>query len=293
MLFAEFFALNFKLKIIRIRAEERRIDHRNLTGEDIIPRPGKFVAFGLFVRMIARLGIIMISMTALGYPATEEEMSPQGVIVLLFGFFIDMCGLIYIYLKSGFYRDVIEDVTEFKKEEIEIQKWNKINLPLASSIRYYWYEVISDIILHVYAIMLYTALWKYLNEYSIDRLYTIVREGGSAFAAFVDLFPMLLALSLFILMPLRIAYWLEDSMMAFSSKEKRGIIAVFIIVSVFSFAPTIVEFLSVYKIKPQSGSHFFYSMNFNVILTCVYVISIFIVKILTSEGKNTEKRVVS
>ena len=88
MLFAEFFALNFKLKMVRLRSEEKRIAYKKETGIDILPSATPIVFFGLFMRLVFHVAIIMVSMTALGYVATEREMSPEGVIAIMTGFFL-------------------------------------------------------------------------------------------------------------------------------------------------------------------------------------------------------------
>ena len=105
MLFAEFFALNFKLKMIRARSEEKRILFKNETGIDIVPSTSPIVFFGVFMRIVFHVGIIMVCMTALGYDCSERMMSAEGQTAIMIGIFLDLGALVYLYYKSDFYTD--------------------------------------------------------------------------------------------------------------------------------------------------------------------------------------------
>ena len=173
MLVAEFFALNFKLKMVHIRSEKKRIAYKKATGIDIIPRPESACLFRLFYENglphCYRHGIY----DSLGYfiPAQKWICLPKGVIVLCISFFArDLCGLIYIYFNSGFYVDPAENKREWEEELREADVWDRVHLPLAASAKYYWEELISDIVLQVYAFMLFTSFWKYINQTGMEML---------------------------------------------------------------------------------------------------------------------------
>jgi hypothetical protein len=209
MFVLEFFALNVKLKMVRIRAEERRVAYKNETGIDIIPTVGPVIFLQLFMRLTFRIVIVMVSMTALGYPCVKGDMSlkgidmpPQGIIVLVIAIFADVCGFAYIYFTSGFFRDPPENKRELIEEMKEDQEWDKTNFPLASSVKYYWEEIISDIILQVYALMLFTSFWKFINQTGIDNLHESILKNDSTTMAAMGLFPMLFFMTLLGLMPI-------------------------------------------------------------------------------------------
>lgn len=279
ILIAEMIALHFKLKMIRIRTEESRIAFFDSTGIDYIPYPGKIVIFGLFARMILRLAVLMVSITALGFPATEAEMSIVGLFVVSLGFFLDMCGLIYIYVNTGIEREVPEDQAQYRLDEKEAREWNRINIPLASTTKYFWKEFIADIILNIYALMLFTVLWKFINDFCIDLLRQDFNEDISWLGAASDLFPLLFILAFVILMPTRVAYWIEDGMMAFIRREKMAMWSIFILASVYAFAPAFIEFFSIYFIRDVSILKFFHSDLINVFLSCTFIVLIILVKL--------------
>lgn len=249
MLIAEFFALNFKLKMVRLRSEEKRIAYKKETGIDIIPSAGQAVFFGFFMRMVFHVSVIMVCMTALGYECTEEKMSTQGMIVLLIWIFADIGGCLYIYVNSGFYTDPPQNRQDMKDDLKEEDDWDKANLQLASSTSYFRMEIVSDIILQVYALMLFTSFWKYINQTGIEMLHDSLKANESAVEAGFRLFPMLFAMVILGLLPMRIAYWIEDSMEAFTTKEKLGMGITFFIAAVFTCSPAIFKFITLFILR--------------------------------------------
>ncbi len=250
MLVAEFFALKFKLKMIRVRAGQRRILHKEKTGINLLPNTNKFVLFEFFLRLLFRVPIAMVCMTALGYTANEKKMSGEGVFVIMLVLVADIAGLTYLYLKSDFYTDPPMSKRELQKELSEDDVWDKANGHLVTSEKHMKLELLSDVVLHVYSIMVYTALWSYLNAYGIARLNSIVFiEYADPVSSAFDVFPMLFIMCVLALIPLRIAYWIEDSLMAFTWLEKFELFATFIIIALFTCSPTIWHFVSIFYLK--------------------------------------------
>ena len=91
ILILESFAFVFKLKMIRIRSELRRIDHKNLTGEDITPHPHATIIWGFFMRLVVRFVVLGASLQALGIVCEGKDVSPLCIWPLRIGVFIDVC----------------------------------------------------------------------------------------------------------------------------------------------------------------------------------------------------------
>ena len=246
MLIAEFFALNFKLKMVRIRAQEKRLAYKKETGKDIIPTSNALVFYAFFMRLVFHVVILMVCINALGFPCTEKIMSPQGVAILMVGLFADFGGFIYIYMAADFYTDPPGSRQDLNEELKEEDDWDRINLPLADTARYFRLELISDIVLQVYALMLFTSVWKYINQTGIDMLDEMYKVHESAVGAAVVLIPMLLFFVILGLMPMRIAYWIEDTLEAFTQREKLGTRITFIIAGIFSYSPSIIKYVRIF-----------------------------------------------
>jgi small-conductance mechanosensitive channel len=250
MLVAEFFALKFKLKMIRVRAGQRRIEHYKKTGINILPNTNMFVLFEFFLRLLFRVPIAMVCMAALGYTANEKKMSGESVFVIMLVLVADIAGLAYLFLKSDFYTDPPLNKKKLQNELIEDNVWDKANGHLMTSEKHMKLELLSDVVLHVYAIMVYTALWSYLNGYGIGHLNSIVFiEYANPVSAAFEIFPWLFIMCIFALIPLRIAYWIEDSLMAFTWLEKFELVVTFIIIALFTCSPTIWRFVSIFYLK--------------------------------------------
>ncbi|MBL7890703.1 MAG: hypothetical protein JNL24_14215 [Bacteroidia bacterium] len=250
MLIAEFFALKFKLKMIRVRAGQRRLLHKEKTGINILPTTNKFVLFEFFLRLLFRVPIAMVCMTALGYTANEKKMSEEGVLVIMIVLVSDIAGLTYLFLKSDFYTDPPMSKKELNKELYEDDIWDKANGHLTTSEKHMRLELLSDIVLHVYSVMVYTALWSHLNSYGIAKLNSIVFiEYADPITCAFEIFPWLFIMCMLALIPLRIAYWIEDSLMAFTWLEKFELVATFIIIALFTCSPTIWHFISIFYLK--------------------------------------------
>jgi hypothetical protein len=275
MLIAEFIALNFKLKMVRLRTEEKRVNYKKVTGIDIIPSVTPLVFLGFFMRLVFQVSIVMVIMNALGYDCDEHKMSPQGVIVILISFLLGMAGSIYIYFKSGFYTDAPQNKKELQEDIKENEDWYKENIEQASSAKYFRNELAADIILQIYALMLFTSFWYYINQYGIRVLQDLVEQNATATFVGWSLFPLLFVTVMVGLMPMRIAYWIEDSLNAFTNKEKFVMWIVFFVVAVYSCSPVFVKFISLFVFhlrnsdSPPEFTKYIVSFSFFLILLLV------------------------
>lgn len=259
----EFFAITFKLKMIRIRSEMKRKNYKDATGQDIIPTPSKLLFFGLMFRIVLRSVIIMVAMTSLGFPCTEKEMSTPGLLVLLSGIFLEIMGFGYIYQTSGLYSDFATNEETWLIQEKEREDWNTKHFPLSLTTSYIKKELLSDVILHIYALILFTSIWYFVNEKSIGLIQDAILQGMTINSALLGLLPMLISMSIIWQMPLRVAYWIEDSMMAFRKQEVAALWIFFVLVSICNFVPTIVEINKLFFPDSKTTWKIFRAENIN------------------------------
>ncbi len=288
MLIAEFFALNFKLKMVRMRVKIKSIAYKKETGIHIMPRVSPFMHFQFFLRLLLRITIVMVSMTALGFACTEKEMSNEGVIVLMTVFLLDFCGMAYIFIKSGLFNDRPNNKKEFIQEIKEDEIWYNENFPLMTSKKYFNREIFSDIVLQIYALMLYTSIWKHLNEFGIGKINESLSSDDTAFSAGFGLFLMLIIMATIGLIPMRIAYWIEDAADSFTKREKFGTLVMFIIVALFTCTPTIINYVRLFIIKDRSEAAYLPSEGAGLLISLTLFIVILVVQILLF-GKKVNK----
>ena len=246
MLGLEFPALRYKLKMIRIRTNIKRLEYKKATGTDIIPSVSPGVLFSFFARIILHMGIVMVSLTSLGIPATESGMSIPGLVIVIAVFLADVGGLIYLYFNYDFYNDDPQTKREMREELNEEDTWmskHSVDPDPETSRRK---ELLADFILQLYCCMLFTAYWKMINQRSVELLFSCAKDKeGAAMAAF-NLVPILVVTIAVALRPMQPAYWIENSLQAFSNNEKRRNWIIFSVLGIFVFVPTILKYYQMF-----------------------------------------------
>jgi hypothetical protein len=173
-------------------------------------------------------------------------------------------GFAYIYLKRDIYTDEPINEREFKKEVKEDEKWYDANVKTIVSLPYIKLEMLSDFILQIYALMLFSSFWEFINRAAIQRLHDEVNrdffDHHSKIIKIID--PanfhtntgaglgilLLLFITVMIgLMPIRIAYWVEDSMTAFTKKETLVMWTIFAIAAIYTCSPFLTEYIAMTK----------------------------------------------
>ena len=274
MLVLEYFALSFKLQMVRARSEEKRIALKKENGRDILPGLNPVVLYGFFIRLGFRVIILLICIVALGLDTMDKNMSFQSISttwMLTIFFFGDMFGALLIYVNSGLSIGVEKSNTEIEEELIDDEEWDAKNSQMINSVKYFRIEILADIILQVYSIMLFTAFWKYINEYCSNVLIEDKSSQYSAFAAAFTVFPMMIIISLLALTPMRIGYWIEDSMEAFTRKEKTMMWLNFFLACCFTCLPTTINFFSLFVFDVVSPPVYI-SYVFSIVLFLVVLV---------------------
>ncbi len=237
MLSIEPFALLLKIKNARIRAILRSELHKKETGKQITPKTGGFILYGFMARLLLRSAVAMISFKAFGLGVLSE-------ILVVFFLVIDISALVYVYAKTDFFEE--KPNTKYKQRNVQSgdKEWIEKNLPGYHTLKSYWKEVAANLVLQLYAIMLFTAFIDYSSEFLVDR---VTELGTGRYPvppneAALGLFPMYLLLFLLCIMPIRIAYWIEDSLQSFNKRESLGTWLSFTLVLIFCFVPLIIQY---------------------------------------------------
>lgn len=246
ILIAEFFALKFKLKIVRARTQLKRIEYKKQTGIDVIPTVTAGVLFGLFSRLVFQVIITMICMSSLGFDCGERKMSPEGVIAIMSVFAFEIGAITYFFMKLDIYTDIPFNKKQFRQEVQEDNEWAAANLTKELNEYSVRKEMIANIILQIFSCMLFSTFWQFINKNGITSLLVLHEDNTGALGAFAYLFPMMFAIIAIGLRPLQIGHWIESSLQAFSSKEKKKNRVIFITVGIFACAPTIIKYLEIF-----------------------------------------------
>lgn len=267
MLIIEPIALFIKLKNARIRSALKRKRLKELTGKNYFPQSGKVILYGFFARLVLRVVAVGVCTEALGIHDVKNKENPIAIAILLTFIFLDLCGMAYIYMKTDFFQDLSYTKRGLAINEKAYERWNKTHIPNYNTVKSYWMEVISDLVLQVYAVMLITAFIDYTNAYGLREISNLVGAGIPPSDAASRMLLMFAFLLIGAIMPIRIAYWIEDSLMSFTPKEKIGHWVMAAIVIVFLFSPGYIEFKIHFGNLSETTLTFVSSIWMNVLLT--------------------------
>ncbi len=245
---AELYSFIFKTKIIRLRANEKRLQIIKQTGKDyVIPQPGCVISYGVVSRMLFRFGFVMLAMTGFGFDPEQENQSPFFIRVMVAALLFECGVLAYTYAESGVFGSTAQDDKwDKEKEETAKKEWLNKNLPKLNSGEYKKKEFVSDVVLHLYAFMLFTAFWTPINEGNKQFIHDAFVGGDPALTTGCLLFFIYLAMTLLALPPIRLAYWIEESVLALTSKEKWKLWGSLMLAALAVAFPAVQEFIKVY-----------------------------------------------
>ncbi|MEP7264101.1 MAG: hypothetical protein ABI772_06380 [Bacteroidota bacterium] len=276
---AEYFALKFKLWIIRVRAEKSLIELEKENSEVLIINPSYALIYGLFVRIILRISVLFFSLIAIG----QDSMVTGMLIIVMF--FADMIGLMYIYITSNIFQDQVPE-HKIPIAVAERQEWRDNNIPGSDSLRNFIYEILADIALNVYAYVVFTLVWYYINWRAIDSLKHFIAEKSGAFETGYKIAFMLTFMVLVLLIPIRVAYWIEDSMNATTRKHKYAFSIMVILSGIYACMPTLVIYCSHFFCISNSTSEFLKSRNFNWLLAVILVVIVALIQTIMTLTKS-------
>lgn len=267
MLLIEPIALFIKLKNARIRSALKRKAFKKRTGINHVPITSKVMLFGFFARIILRTVAVGICTNALGIHDIGTQAHPLAVAILLGFIFLDICFMGLIYMKSDFFQEYAHTSKGKFIDEKAYKAWNEKHIPGYHTVKSYWFEVISDMVLQVYAVMLITAFIDYTNAYGLEEMRKKVLVGIAPWDAASDMLMLFFFLLVGAIMPIRIAYWIEDSLTAFTKKERTGQLLLFAVVTIFLFVPGILEYKLHYGNLSEAAHSFVSSIWMNLVLT--------------------------
>ncbi|HEX8516882.1 MAG TPA: hypothetical protein VF868_11830 [Bacteroidia bacterium] len=288
VLIAEFFALKYKIKVIRVRTQLKRLEFKKRTGIDVIPTITPGVLFGLFTRLVFHVIIIMICMSSLGFDCDERKMSPAGVLAIMGGFLLEIGGITYFFIKQDIYTDIPDSKKLFREEVKEDNEWAKANLINELNKYSHKKEVTANIILQIFSCMLFSTFWQYINTNGIETLITLHRLNSGAIGTFILLFPVMVATIIVGLRPMQIAYWIESSLLAFSSHEKKKNWIIYLTVGVFACAPTIIKYFEIFILRIPGSATAEFPEYLEYLITFALFVSVLWIELRMLKSKEPE-----
>lgn len=277
ILILEFVAIAFKLRMIHIRAELRKAEYLKEFNTPLVLTLPKVIYWGFFMRITLRLLIITTTMEALGFSCYSEYGQAADftcVIAMLSVVFFDISSLGYLYVRSGVF-DLHGSVSESESEDdMTLRLVGARSQSEYSRGEFYWKELVSDLVLQVYSLMVFTVLWRYINEMGLQSVKDSLAMHLTTLEALKYIFSTPVVLLLMGLMTVRIGYWIEDALHSTLWIEKAEVLLLYVISAAFILSPTITEYVSQFVLNTGSQLSFVQSTWFSTYLFGIYFLVI-------------------
>jgi small-conductance mechanosensitive channel len=216
----EFFAFQFLLKQVRFRYELKvRGTH---SGPDYpFPKtPGWLISYGVLMRMIFRIVLMMFSLSGFGFDPSAEDSDTIFIVVLVTSVLAELVVACLVWFESGLFYQDSEEPGEKKQQHEAREKWfatHKKILQDGNDFR----EWASVLILALFGWLFYMGIW---GSYEADmKAFALAQyQSGTDFgwtALGITICGVLLGL--FFLVPLRLAYWIEEAINKADKKSRR------------------------------------------------------------------------
>lgn len=245
--FAEPWAFNFKIRLSRIRIlsgltegnPEKIYKHKNMGG---------LIWFAFLIRLVFRFLILIIAFTILGVLPGPKEMPTWMLLIYIFAMLFELSAIFWpIYtlrLDSGINKE--EDKEGEKAEEKMEKEWRRENFPLLSRADTFPKELVADILLSLYAIVATKSFWNMINDTFTSYIISSARDGSGAFETAISTAIPIFILAFIFLIPVRLAYWVGESIRINTGVEKRHYYLSLCVATFFIILPTIQTFVKVF-----------------------------------------------
>jgi len=231
-------AVFFKLIRIRARDELARRNQIEMGKEDVIVNPPKLMLFALFMHSACRLLVFMVVLNAFGLNYLGKESDPVALILLLSFFAFEMLAFIFMYVKTRVFIEPGIDTITIKEDEADAEKFNSIYLPLIQEPSQIRKEKYADIVLLIFGVMAYAPLWYVLNQSAIQVIDEMKLNKSDVFTSLFSVTIMIFLLSILAFIPLRVTFWIEESMVAKRNQIKAGLNSQFVLFAIMTFLPS-------------------------------------------------------
>lgn len=217
----EFWAFLYKLKIARTRELVKITRGNPNTREAMGGEPGCMMVYAFLMRFVFRIFLGLVFLMIFGGSIDKELNNVQIVfmiLIVLFELFNFMYSMYetHIFKLSGEYAETDKELENYWESE---KKWRNKNYPLLEKSGTRKKEIVANIILLFMAFLTTHFLWGAMNHELKDFIIRTEKSHESILFAVCTVICSCFALCLFFLMPVRLAFWVEERMKADKKPE--------------------------------------------------------------------------
>lgn len=231
----------FHLKINRIAARY----YFDLSGGNVdkfvqIQEPGCMIWYAFMVRMLLRIGLALFSVVGLSL-SSPNDLPLWGGIMLGALILFELFFMLYIMFESRIFRSEKSNLVEDGEKNWRTKYFTKLSLK-----KEVMKESYSDVILLISAWAINITFWNAINSDFIDFINRSYADGESALLIILLVVISSLTLCLFMLIPVRLAHWVEESINARDLQSRRKLRWSIVFAGLGTISPSLIELVRVY-----------------------------------------------
>ncbi len=220
----EYWAFLFKLKVARVRELIKLTKGNPNTRQAMGGEPGCMMFYAFLMRFVFRIVVGMIPVISFGGGGVNDELNTVQIVFMILIVLFELFNMLYSMYETHIFRltgedpDTAKDIDSYWESE---KKWRTKNYPLINKEDTRKKELYAAIILLLMAFATTHFLWGSMNNEFVDFIIRTEKNKESVSFAVISVILSCATLCLFFLMPIRLAFWVEEKMKADEKPEIR------------------------------------------------------------------------
>lgn len=220
---SEFWAFLYKIRIARVKQlyDLSKGNPSKRIGE--IEEPGCMLFYAFLMRFVFRFAMIMLAITFFNGGDSDKEIPNWGIVFMIIVVLFELFNMMYSLYETHIFRLKTDDDGEMDEEEYWVKEkdwrtkmFKKLNAEKESSKLFF-----ADLIILLSSSVITMLFWQGSNQSFIEFIKRSATQNESTLFVVLTVLISSAILCLFFLMPVKLAFWLEQKMHIDTVEEKR------------------------------------------------------------------------
>lgn len=246
----EYWSFLYKIKSARVKQlfELTKGDPTKRIGE--LEEPGCMMFYAFLIRFVFRFAMVIFVILYFSGIEDDQEIPNWGVVLMIVVVLFELFNLMYSMFELHVFRLKTDDDDEIDEEEywLKERKWrtkmfnNYKNLPSPLKL------ILADFVLFLTSTVATMLFWQGFNQSFIEFIQRSSMENESSIFVILVVLVSSAILCLFFLMPIKLAFWIEQKMHVDSSSEKRRYRLSILFAGISITAPSWLQLIKTYML---------------------------------------------
>lgn len=218
--FAEAWAFYFKTVSIRIRALKKINIDKDWSTNGSLPALPRVMIFGRVLRSILRVVILSLALRSILNAYDDLTEHQENVVQGLW-----FVGIIFegVMMRMTRLSNRPKEGKEKSDDHNKEMEWRRKRLGFLESKLHLYKEACADFVLVITAMMFTQTYWKFISNFYIDRIGSALRADIPMGNLLWTMFVTMTLTSIILVIPARLAFWVEDAYAAVDGKRRRKV----------------------------------------------------------------------